>query len=250
MQNFSLIGYPIEHSFSAAFFNHLFEEQHIDACYTPCPAPDEKTLREILLNCSISGYNITHPWKIAVIRYLDEIDIVAERIGSVNVVARENGILKGYNTDAEGFRLSLVDMLVSAKVGISSIKALVLGTGGVAKAVMYALENMNIEALTVSRTNHGDLPYDSLTEDIVRQHRLIVNCTPCGMYPDVISCPPMPMQYITSGHLVFDTIYNPETTTFLRLARSRGATTLNGLKMLQNQALRSWQIWKKLINKP
>lgn len=236
MRHFGIIGFPLSHSFSAKYFNEKFATEQIEAEYSLYPTKEEnlESKVESLLN-SLDGFNVTLPYKQAIIPYLDRLDETAESIGAVNVVHRR----VGYNTDCLGFMDSIKPLLRGYDK-----QALVLGTGGASKAVCYGLRKLGITSTLVSRTpREGILGYDELTDEVMAAHTIIVNCTPLGMFPDVDSCAPIPYEHITARHLLFDCVYNPEETLFLRKGKAQGATTRNGIEMLIGQAKAAWKIW-------
>ena len=240
MRHYGIIGNPLEHSFSPAFFTQLFEHKSIDAGYTKLPLlylDDIKTL-------DIDGFNVTYPYKTDIIPFLDELDDTAVKIGAVNTVKRiktdKGYILKGYNTDCTGFEQA-IEPLIKGK----DIQALILGTGGAAKAVAYAFEENAIPYTFVSRNKKNGMTYNSLNKEIISEHKLIVQATPLGMYPKTCSAPDIPYEYLTKDHIAFDCIYNPPETLFLKKAKQAGATTENGLNMLICQARAAWQIWNQ-----
>ena len=238
MRHYGIIGFPLHHSFSAKYFNEKFETSGIDAEYS-LYAVDKgewmkgERLKEFLE--SLDGFNVTLPYKQAIIPYLERLDETAEAIGAVNVVYKH----VGYNTDCLGFMGSMQPLLRE-----DDRKALVLGTGGASKAVCYGLRKLGITPTLVSRTpKEGMLGYDELTQEVMEAHTIIVNCTPLGMAPDVNSFPPIPYEQITARHLLFDCIYNPEETLFLQKGKVQGATIKNGMEMLVGQAKAAWKIW-------
>ena len=236
MRHFGIIGLPRSHSFSAKYFNEKFATEQIEAEYSLYPTKEEnlESKVESLLN-SLDGFNVTLPYKQAIIPYLDRLDETAEAIGAVNVVHRR----VGYNTDCLGFMDSIKPLLRGYDK-----QALVLGTGGASKAVCYGLRKLGITSTLVSRTpREGILGYDELTDEVMAAHTIIVNYTPLGMFPDVDSCAPIPYEHITARHLLFDCVYNPEETLFLRKGKAQGATTRNGIEMLIGQAKAAWKIW-------
>lgn len=244
MDKYGLIGYPLGHSFSLSYFNEKFVDEHIDATYNNFEIPDISNLQEILdTNPDLKGLNVTIPYKEKVIKYLDDISPVAKAIGAVNVIRvshrGKKTYLKGYNSDVIGFSKSIEPLLEPHQK-----KALVLGTGGASKAVHYALSSLGLAVQFVSRTKKQDaLSYEEVTPDVVREHNVIVNCTPVGMYPHVDECPPLPYDAIDNQTLLYDLIYNPDETLFLQKGRERGATIKNGLEMLLLQAFASWEFW-------
>ena len=236
MRHFGIIGYPLLHSFSAKYFNEKFTTEKIDAEFSLYPLLAEQIPSEIEgLFERLDGFNVTLPYKQAIIPYLDRLDETAQEIGAVNVVHQR----VGYNTDCIGFMESLNPLLREYDQ-----KALVLGTGGASKAACYGLRKLGITPTLVSRTpKEGMLAYEELKKDIMDAHTVIVNCTPLGMLPDVDSCPAIPYELITPRHLLFDCVYNPEETLFLRKGKAQGATIQNGIGMLLGQARAAWQIW-------
>jgi len=236
MRHYGIIGYPLHHSFSAKYFNEKFATSGIDAEYSlyPVQIEDLKLKIEDLLN-RLDGFNVTLPYKQAVIPFLDRLDETAQAIGAVNVVYKH----VGYNTDCLGFMESIRPLLREY-----DRQALVLGTGGASKAACYGLRQLGITPTLVSRTpNEGMLGYKDLSEEVMNAHTIIVNCTPLGMLPDVDSCPDIPYERISARHLLFDCIYNPEETLFLRKGAAQGATIQNGIDMLYGQAKAAWKIW-------
>lgn len=238
MRHFGIIGYPLHHSFSAKYFNEKFALEQIEAEYSlyPTGIEDLRLKIEDLLS-SLDGFNVTLPYKQAIIPFLDRLDETAEAIGAVNVVHRR----VGYNTDCLGFMDSIRPLLREF-----NRQALVLGTGGASKAVCFGLRKLGVNPTLVSRTpKEGMLGYQDLTEEVMAQHTVIVNCTPLGMYPEVDQCPDIPYERISARHLLFDCIYNPEETEFLRKGKAQGAKTQNGMEMLTGQAKAAWSIWNE-----
>lgn len=241
MKNYGLIGHPLSHTFSPAYFAKKFENENIKASYEAFDLPSIDELRELVESKNLSGFNITIPYKKAMRRKCDEIDPLAKRVGAVNTVKIVDGKWIGYNTDILGFRKSLKD-----QIGYKRAAAVVLGTGGASLAIKSALELMSIPYLIVSRnTRSGDLSYNGLTKRIFDQYNLIINTTPVGMAPNVKDAPKIPYEFLTENHYVFDLVYNPEKTKFLELAEQQGANIQNGLEMLHQQAEESWKIWNK-----
>ena len=236
MRHYGIIGYPLHHSFSAKYFSEKFEREGIEAEYSLYPIGMEDLILKIedLFN-RLDGMNVTMPYKQTIIPYLDRLDETAEAVGAVNVVHKR----VGYNTDCIGFMESIKPLLRAF-----DRKALVLGTGGASKAVCYGLKQLGIAPTLVSRTpKDGMIGYSDLTEGLMAEHTIIVNCTPLGMVPDTESYPPIPYELISAQHLLFDCIYNPEETVFLRKGRAQGATIQNGIEMLYGQAKAAWKIW-------
>ena len=239
MRHFGIIGYPLLHSFSAKYFSEKFVREHIDAEYSLYPLEELTKERMNELLDSLAGMNVTMPYKQAVIPYLERLDATAQAVGAVNVIHRR----VGYNTDCLGFMESIKPLLRD-----HDRKALVLGTGGASKAVCYGLSRLGITPTLVSRTpKEGMLGYDTLTKELMADYTVIVNCTPLGMYPDIESCPPIPYEALSARHLLFDCVYNPEETLFLRKGATQGATIQNGMGMLYGQAKEAWTIWSNEI---
>ena len=237
MRHYGIIGFPLLHSFSAKYFNEKFATEGIDAEYSLYPMKELTSERMNELMTSLSGFNVTLPYKQAVIPFLERLDETAQAIGAVNVVYKH----VGYNTDCLGFIESIKPLLRAYDQ-----KALVLGTGGASKAACYGLKKLGVLPTLVSRTpKEGQLGYNDLTPEIMAEYTVIVNCTPLGMLPDVDSCPPIPYEQITARHLLFDCVYNPEETLFLQKGKAQGATIQNGIDMLYGQAKEAWKIWNK-----
>lgn len=238
MRHYGIIGYPLLHSFSAKYFNEKFAKESICAEYSLYPVQIGNLKLEIgNLMDFLDGFNVTLPYKQAVIPFLDRLDETAEAIGAVNVVHRR----VGYNTDCIGFMESIRPLLRDY-----DRKALVLGTGGASKAACYGLKKLGITPTLVSRTpKAGQLGYKDLTDAIMAEHTIIVNCTPLGMLPDVDSCPDIPYEMLSARHLLFDCVYNPEETLFLSKGKAQGATIRNGIEMLIGQAQAAWKIWSE-----
>lgn len=243
---YGLLGYPLVHSFSQNYFNQKFESENIDAEYINFEIPDVGMLMEVVAeNENLNGLNVTIPYKEQVIPFLDEIDPAAKEVGAVNVIKfirDKDGLrLKGYNSDIIGFTDSIKSLLKPHHQS-----ALVLGTGGAAKAVSYSLRKLGLEVQLVSRRKSANtLVYEELTKNDLKTHKVIVNTTPLGMYPNVDTCPDIPYRYLTSQHLCYDLIYNPDETLFLKNSRQAGAQVKNGLEMLLLQAFASYSIWNQ-----
>lgn len=248
MKQFGIIGYPLGHSFSMRFFNDKFHTEHIAALYQAFPLSDISEFPSLCKQHTFSGLNVTYPYKEQIIPYLDEVDDVAKTIGAVNVICFKNNKKIGYNTDTVGFRLSLEPYLHPKLTS-----ALILGTGGAAKAVNYALRKLDIKTTFVSRNPHSSniqannrqqcIGYQDINQDLLNDNLLIINCTPLGMMPFTYQYPPIPYDLLTPKHLLYDLIYNPEETRFLQFGKSRGCTVVNGLQMLYQQAIAAWDIW-------
>lgn len=240
---YGLIGYPLGHSFSRRFFTEKFLHEGICAEYRNFEIPEASQLLDIVRETpNLKGLNCTIPHKQAIIPFLDDLSDEARKIGAVNVVkVMPDGRLKGYNADITGFMESIRPLLKPCHR-----KALVLGMGGASKAVCAGLTTLGLKWTYVSRTpKEGQLAYADLTADVMTQHTVIVNCSPVGMYPHVDEAPALPYDLLTADHLLYDLIYNPETTQFMRLGLLQGATVKNGLEMLHLQALASWNFWQE-----
>ncbi|WP_276133316.1 shikimate dehydrogenase family protein [Polluticoccus soli] len=240
MDCYGIIGYPLGHTFSPGYFTKKFADEGIDAVYKSFPLEQITELPELLQQqTELRGLNVTIPYKEAVLQYLDETDAAAKAVGAVNCIHITDGNTKGYNTDIIGFEQSLLPLLQP-----HHRRALVLGTGGAAKAVAYVLNKLGIDYRKVSRSGQPEVvSYDDLTPELISAHTLIINTTPLGMYPDIYSFPPIPYDAIGAEHLLYDLIYNPAETRFLSLGKANGATVKNGMEMLHLQAEASWQIW-------
>lgn len=241
---FGLIGSTVSHSFSKSYFDEKFFRDGLrDHRYELFPLGKIQDLKTLIKeNEGLCGLNVTLPYKEQVLKYLDEIDPVAQKIGAVNVIRVQKGKLKGYNTDSDAFFETIEKWLPKGK----SIKGLVLGSGGSSKAVRQALTKLGIEHKIVSRDKaNGDYSYEDINNNPkeITASRLIINTTPLGMFPDTNVHPPLDMDHLTKDHYVYDLIYNPARTQFLQKAEMRGAVIKNGLEMLHVQAEKSWQIW-------
>ncbi len=251
MEQYGLIGYPLGHSFSQRFFSEKFAREGLaNVRYDLFPLPDIAELPALLTaNPNLRGLNVTIPHKETVLRYLHDLDETARAVGAVNTIRIRNGRLRGFNTDVTGFEQSLQRW--RTELGHTPIPqgmhALILGTGGAAKAVAYALQKMGIAYTFVSRSRIGPqhLSYTQLNTLSARDFTLVVNATPAGTYPDVDACPPIPFDVLDERHLVFDLVYNPAETLLLQRAKTKGAAVKNGLEMLQLQAEAAWKIWQE-----
>lgn len=249
MDKYGLIGYPLKHSFSIVYFNEKFKAENIDAEYVNFEIPRIEEFMEVVEeNPNLCGLNVTIPYKEQVIPYLDELDKDTAKIGAVNVIKiirQPKGKVKlvGYNSDIIGFTRSIEPML---KPDVHT-HALILGTGGASKAIFRGLENLGIKSTFVSRTKKNDevMTYEELTPEVMQQYKIIVNCTPVGMYPKVDECPAIPYDQLTTDHLLYDLLYNPDETLFMKKGRAQGATVKNGLEMLLLQAFAAWEIWHR-----
>lgn len=243
MKKYGLIGFPLSHSFSEKYFNDKFRKEGIEDCtYELFPLENIEDIRLLFeVNKNLAGLNVTIPYKESVIEYLDVLDPVAQKIGAVNCIYIDEIQRIGYNTDHAGFRDALKPLLRPHHT-----KALVLGTGGASKAILYALKELGIAYSLVSRSTNGkNLLYSDITEQIMQEHTIIINCTPMGMYPDGMTFPDIPYQHITAQHLLFDLVYNPAETLFLQKGKQQGAAISNGLEMLRLQADYAWEIWTR-----
>jgi shikimate dehydrogenase len=242
MPLYGLIGHPLGHSWSKDYFTALFATQGLsDHRYELFDLTDISELPALILNQKPSGLNVTIPYKSEVLPYLNFIDIQAKEIGAVNcIVINEKLELSGFNTDFLAFREILVNLQLP-----KGIKALILGSGGSSKAVAAALNNFGIQHALVSRSLPNTVyTWDNLDEGIISSHRLIINCTPLGMWPDINTKPALPYQFISQSHIIIDLVYNPAETLFMSECRNRGARVYGGLDMLHRQAQHSWRIWQ------
>lgn len=252
MKEYGLIGLTLGHSFSKKFFTDKFNREGIDARYLNFEIPDIRCLQEIILDHPhLEGLNCTIPYKEAIIPYLDNITPEAREIGAVNVVKIQrdgshagghsmDGIrLTGFNSDIIGFTGSIAPLLKP-----HHRKALILGTGGAAKAINVGLKKLGLECTYVSRKgSEGRLAYTEITPQTLQEHHVIVNCSPVGMYPHTEEVPSLPYEAISPNHLLYDLIYNPQTTLFLQKGAQQGATVKNGQEMLELQAIAGWNFW-------
>ncbi len=249
MIKFGLLGYPLTHSFSAKFFNDKFKEEAIKATYLNFEINDIHLIEDIVsLHPTLKGLNVTIPYKEQVIPFLDDISAAARKIGAVNVIKVEHNKtdskpkLIGYNTDYIGFKDSIRPLITP-----SHRKALILGTGGASKAVSYALTSLGVEWKYVSRNkgNNTQYTYNDLNEKVLSDFTIIINTSPVGTFPNVNEAPAIPYNNLTSKHLLYDLVYNPATTLFLKKGIEQGAITKNGSEMLTLQALAAWEIWNE-----
>lgn len=247
MKKYGLLGYPLGHSFSRNYFNQKFEAEKIDAEYLNFEIPEIKEIKNVIKeNPELNGLNVTIPYKEQVIPYLDDLDEDARLIGAVNVIKFSKGLfgkvkLKGYNSDIIGFKQSIEPLLKE-----HHRKALILGTGGASKAVFQGLKQLGVASTFVSRTaKEFCITYEEITPKTMEQYTVIVNTTPLGMYPNVNACPAIPYELLTSDHLLYDLLYNPDETLFMRKGKEKGAVVKNGLEMLLLQAFAAWEIWQK-----
>lgn len=258
MKQYGLIGYPLSHSFSKKYFTEKFEKENIKNCeYNLFPIENINLLPQLISdNPTLCGLNVTIPYKESVIPFLNELDETAKAVGAVNcikITRNGNSIhLKGYNTDVYGFRQSIKPFLE-----IQHERALILGTGGASKAVAYVLKEIGINTYFVSReksqkaevksqkAGNNIFTYDELNENVINAFKLIVNTSPVGTFPNINDAPAIPYNFISASHLLYDLVYNPPETEFLKRGKAQGASTVNGLSMLQQQAEEAWSIWNK-----
>ena len=245
MDKYGLIGYPLGHSFSISYFNQRFADEGIDAKYMNFEIPTIDELPEVIAkNPELKGLNVTIPYKEKVMDFLDSISPEARAIGAVNVIRvtheGKNTILKGFNSDVIGFTKSIESMLDKKW----HKKALILGTGGASKAINYGLKALGLETVFVSRYERPEtIQYDKITPEVIKEYNVIVNCTPLGMYPHSDECPDLPYEAMDNHTILYDLIYNPDQTLFMRKGAEQGADVKNGLEMLLLQAFASWEFW-------
>lgn len=245
---YGLIGYPLSHSFSKGYFAEKFQEEGIkNSHYENFPISSIDVLPKLIKeHPHLHGLNVTIPYKQLVIPYLHELSDAAQMIGAVNTIKINGQYWKGFNTDEIGFRLSLLEFLQPYAEPFTNLNALVLGTGGAAKAVNYVLKQLNINYLPVSRTvENGSITYEQIDEATMKEYLLVINTTPLGMMPNTTTCPLIPYNFISEQHFFYDLVYNPLETLFLEQGKLRGAKTMNGLKMLHLQAEAAWKIWNE-----
>ncbi len=250
MQIYGLIGYPLGHSFSKKYFTEKFEKENIkDAKYELFELANMQAFTTLVSNTKdLKGLNVTIPYKKAVIPYLNKLASSAQQVGAVNVISiDEKGILTGHNSDYYGFFQSLTHFLRTYNNvrSLAGFRALVLGTGGASQAVQASLKGLGIDFKLVSRENKigNCLLYEQINEQIMREYVLIINTTPLGMHPAEDKCPLLPYHLLTPQHLLYDLVYNPEETLFLKKGKEAGAKTKGGLEMLYLQAEKAWEIW-------
>lgn len=240
MRQFGLIGKAIAYSFSKSYFTEKFiQENIIDCVYDVFDLNEIEDIASVFSRPNLVGFNVTIPYKQAIIPYLDELSPEAEAIGAVNTVLIENGRKIGHNTDYTGFENSLNPLLKPHHK-----RALILGFGGAALAIAYSLKKLGIPYTVVSRNpSHAEISYTDLNQSLMEEHLIIINCTPLGTHPDVSAAPNIPYAYLTDQHLLYDLIYNPAKTEFLRRGEEKKSTIKNGQEMLILQADKSWRIW-------
>ena len=241
-KNYGLIGKTLGHSFSAAFFKDYFEKNNITATYSNFELNDIEEISSIF-DQNLSGLNVTFPYKESVIPFLNRLDDSASQIGAVNVIAFENGEKVGYNTDAYGFAQSIKPFLT-----FEHERALIFGTGGASKAVAHVFKQLGLEVFYISRQpDHQNrvYTYSDINEHMLKSCKVLVNCTPIGTFPNVDASIELPFEHLTPAHLVIDLVYNPAQTELMKRAKAQGAAVMNGLSMLQHQALKSYEIWTR-----
>ena len=245
MKQYGLIGFPLAHSFSRQFFTKKFQRERIDAEYLNFEIEDISRIREIVCkHPQLKGLNVTIPHKESVIPFLDDISEEAKKISAVNAIKIKHNQLIGYNTDYIGFKNSISPLL---RPEIHQ-RALILGTGGASKAVAQALTDLGLEWKYVSRTkNENYFTYNELTSDVLSEYTVIINASPIGTFPNVSECPQIPYEFLTPRHLLYDLVYNPAETLFLKKGKEKGAIIKNGLEMLELQALAAWEIFNLKI---
>ncbi|MEJ6799049.1 MAG: shikimate dehydrogenase [Crocinitomicaceae bacterium] len=242
MKTYGLIGEYTDHSFSKEFFTQKFTAEDIDARYENFTLAHISEVESLLKRDELDGLNVTVPYKVAILPYLDQLSEEALNIGAVNTIQFLYGKKIGHNTDAFGFAQSIKPFLT-----YQHERAIVLGTGGASKAVSYVLENLGIDVIKISRNpkDEKQYGYDEVNDNMLKACKLVVNTTPVGTFPEVDKCPQFPFEFLTEEHLVIDLIYNPEKTNFLRRAEENDAVILNGRPMLEQQALKAWEIWSR-----
>jgi len=239
MKKYGLIGKTLTHSFSKDYFTAFFQKENIAASYENIELENVDEIVGVFRK-EYAGLNVTIPYKVAILPFLDNLNEEAKKIGAVNVIRLINGESTGYNTDAYGFHQSIKPFLSNKHE-----RAIIFGTGGASKAIEYVLQNLGIDIIFVSRNPSGDnqFSYADINENMVNACKLIVNCTPLGMYPNIEGCINLPFECLTEEHLVVDLVYNPSKTLFLQKAEKSGAMILNGESMLKHQAIKAWEIW-------
>lgn len=241
--NLALLGHPLGHSFSKSYFEEKFKQENINAQFINLDIDNLNNVRKAIAEIdNLKGFSVTIPYKKSIIELLDEIDNVALEIGAVNCVKiQDDGTWKGYNTDYIGFKKSL-----ALNIKSRHSKALILGKGGAANAIAYALKNMQIPYSFVSRNDDGDYTYQEIKSEIISSYPIIINCTPLGMFPNIDTFPEIDYTAITENHLLYDLVYNPVETAFLKNGKEQGASIINGQKMLELQAEAAWKIWQEI----
>ena len=237
---YGLIGKNIDYSFSKNFFSKKFKNENINYKYLNFDIQNISEFKSVISDKKISGLNVTIPYKEDVIKYIDEISSDAKSIGAVNTIKISNNKLTGHNTDHIGFTKSIEK--IDEFKNIES--ALILGSGGASKAIQFALDNMNIKYTIVSRSSSIKcINYNQVSEKIIKNHKLIINCTPLGTFPDIEKCPEIDYRFLSPFNILYDLVYNPEQSSFLNKGVKAGCKIKNGLEMLEIQAIESWKIW-------
>lgn len=243
MPEFGLVGKSLGHSFSKQYFEDKFQKEGLNHTFENFELSNIEEIQRVFSISDLKGFSVTIPYKEEIIPFLDSISEEAKVIGAVNCVQlSSDGQKIGYNTDAFGFHQMIKPFLTNEHE-----RAIILGTGGASKAVAYVLKNIGLDVLWISRnpSKEKEFAYEAINEHMLRACKVIVNCTPVGTFPNIADCVPFPFEYLTDKHLCIDLIYNPDETAFLRESRLSGATTLNGLSMLKEQANKAWEIWNK-----
>lgn len=246
MKTYGLVGRNLSHSYSQDYFTKKFKQDEIaDVRYEVFEMDTLAGLRDLIDRENVQGLNVTIPFKEKILNYLDDLDDTVKKIGAANTIRIGDGKLIGYNTDVSGFRQSMEPFLRKRE----RFSALVIGTGGAAKAVSYVLRELDIQHYFVSREPSfmNELSYEQISAGMLNTHHLIINASPQGMYPYNDTYPDIPYQHITKEHILYDLVYNPEETAFMKKGREQGAWAVNGLKMLHLQAEESWRIWNNEV---
>ena len=243
IKRYGLIGRNIAYSFSRGYFKQKFETENLEKCtYENFDLNEIQELNKILIKKNIYGLNVTTPFKREVVPFLDRLSPTAEKMNAVNTIKfHKDGTISGHNTDVYGFQKSLLEIISTPPK-----KALILGTGGASSAVAFVMKKLNIEFTYISRSAGANaIEYNKVDEKVMNEHHLIINASPQGTFPDIHLAPQLPYAFLTNDHVLFDLIYNPPETRFLQEGKKRGCKTLNGQKMLEYQAEKSWQIWNQ-----
>ena len=243
IKRYGLIGRNIAYSFSRGYFNQKFETENLEKCtYENFDLNEIQELNKILTKKNIYGLNVTTPFKREVVPFLDRLSPTAEKMNAVNTIKfHKDGTISGHNTDVYGFQKSLLEIISTPPK-----KALILGTGGASSAVAFVMKKLNIEFTYISRSAGANaIEYNKVDEKVINEHHLIINASPLGTFPNIHLAPQLPYSLLTNDHVLFDLIYNPPETRFLQEGKKRGCKTLNGQKMLEYQAEKSWQIWNQ-----
>lgn len=240
MPEFGLVGKTLGHSFSKQYFEDKFSNEGLDHQFRNFELPVIEEIQDVFSIPDLKGLSVTIPYKEQIIPFLDSLSEEAEVIGAVNCVSFQNGKKTGYNTDAFGFHQLIKPFLTNEHE-----RAMILGTGGASKAVTYVLKKIGLDVIWISRNpvKEKEFSYEAINEHMLKACKVVVNCTPIGTFPEVDACVPFPFEHLTEAHLCIDLIYNPEETRFLRQSKQHGATTMNGLSMLKEQANKAWEIW-------